>query len=128
MDKGDVQKASRNMGAFTRYPRGNRASKRVTKLIWERIRFGLSSPAGDCKVLDEMNNDSTNIFTNREASIYLFALRYAMPRKTGAIDFVCHEITRNLSRFSEHYRAQMKSEALLEETGQECLLRLIDIL
>jgi hypothetical protein len=67
-------------------------------------------------------------FTNREASIYVFALRYAMPRKTGAIDFVCHEITRNLERFSERDKAQMKAEAMLEETGQECLLKLIELL
>jgi hypothetical protein len=68
------------------------------------------------------------LFTNREASIYIFALRYALPRQTGAIDFVCNEITRNLHRFSERDKAQMKAETALEHNGQEAAIKLLEIL
>ncbi len=40
-------------------------------------------------------------FTNREASIYVFALQYALPRETGALLFVAQEIARNAQRFSD---------------------------
>ena len=67
-------------------------------------------------------------FTNREASIYLFALRYAMPRKTGAIDFVCQEITRNIERFSARDREQMRQEISLDGMYRDCEQALLKIL
>jgi len=68
------------------------------------------------------------LFTNREASIYVFALRYALPRKTGAIDFVCHEIIKNISRFSERDKEQMKAEISVGGIYGDCEKALLKLL
>ena len=49
-------------------------------------------------------------FTNQEASIYIFAMRYAIIRATGASLFVSMEIIRNWGRFSERYKDAIFSE------------------
>lgn len=57
-------------------------------------------------------------FTSQEASIYVFAMRYALPRDTGAAHFVTCEIAKNWDRFTEGDKWEMHSEinAQLEAT------------
>ncbi len=57
-----------------------------------------------------------SLFTNREASIYVFALRYALRRETGALGFVASELAANWQRFSE----RDKSEIIAETRGENC--------
>ena len=49
-------------------------------------------------------------FTSQEASIYVFAMRYALPRDTGAAHFVTCEIAKNWDRFTQGDKWEMHSE------------------
>ena len=55
-------------------------------------------------------------FTNRESSIYVFALRYALRRETGALAFVAAELAANWQRFSD----RDKHEIIAETRGENC--------
>ena len=56
-------------------------------------------------------------FTNREASIYFFALRYALRRETGALAFVASEIAVNWARFSDRDKQDIISETKADSHG-----------
>jgi len=60
---------------------------------------------------------STNPFTNREASIYVFALRYALARQTGALMFVAEELAANWARFSDRDKHEIIAETRAENCG-----------
>ena len=49
-------------------------------------------------------------FTNQEASIYVFAMRYALRRDTGAAHFVSREIVKHWAQFRESDKLQMREE------------------
>jgi len=56
-------------------------------------------------------------FTNRESSIYVFALRYALARQTGAMMFVAEEIAANWSRFSDRDKTKIIAETKADNCG-----------
>ncbi len=60
-----------------------------------------------------------NLFTNREASIYVFALRYALRRETGALGFVASELAANWQRFSEDDKNEIITETREENCGKD---------
>ena len=62
-------------------------------------------------------------FTNREASIYVFALRYALARPTGALAFVAAELAVNWQRFS----GRDKHEIIDETKSGNCGINAGDV-